>query len=300
MPKKQTRKQTAEPAAAPPARTWSPRGYQQAALDAFHGLDVPAWSSVVEYKGRKVQVGSNGWSSSRGPCRRLLLIWHRRAGKDRFGLEVIRDEADKHIGGYWHLYPIKVQAKTAIWNGVDPETKLRLMELIFPQAWRADTSEADMFIRSRLNSTYQLQGSDYYDRLVGSNTLGGLFSEWALCDPNAWPYIMPILVENGGWAMFITTFRGRNHAYQMAMRLMADPNWYIDVRTIENTTRDDGRPVVAADDVEREFSSLVALHGSPARALAQVREEFYCDPQASLPGSVYGGSVAKMLAEGRA
>lgn len=296
----------AEPADAPtpdnaPAPRFQARDYQQAALDAFHGRDVPAWRSTVIYDGRPVEVGSNGWSSSKGPCKRFMLIWHRRAGKDRFGLELIRSQADERIGSYWHLYPLKVQAKTAIWNGVDQATKRRLMDEIFPPAWRADTSEQDMFIRSRKGSTYQLQGSDYYNRLVGSNVLGALLSEWALCDPNAWPYIMPILVENGGWAAFITTYRGRNHAYQMATRLFEHPDWYVDIRTIENTHRAPGIRVVSSEEVLREREALIALHnGSSARADAQIREEFYCDPMASLPGSVYGKAVSIMLAEGRA
>lgn len=288
------------PAAAPQIPEWKPRDYQQAALDAFEGRDVEPWSATVTYEGRPVKVGSNGWSSSKGPCRRMLLGWHRRAGKDRFGLELIRREADRRIGAYWHLYPLKVQAQTAIWNFVDPELRRRVLDAVFPPDWRADTAERDMFIRGKNGATYQLQGSDYYNRLVGSNTLGALFSEWALCDPNAWPYIMPILVENGGWAVFISTFRGRNHAWQMAQRLMSSPDWYVDIRSIENTHRLDGRPVVSRADVMRERESLVAMHSSTARADAQIREEFFCDPMAALPGSIYGGAMASMLREGRA
>jgi phage terminase large subunit len=126
-----------------------------------------------------------------------------------------------------------------------------------------------------------------------------LLSEWALCDPRAWAYISPILMENGGWAAFITTYRGRNHAYQMAQRLRLEPQWYVDVRDRELTKRANGRHVVTLEDVENERASLVAMHGR-TRADAMIREEMYCDPMASLPGSVYGGCVANMLAEGRA
>lgn len=254
-----------------PAHEWAPRNYQRAALDAFDS-----------------------------GTKRLLLVWHRRAGKDRFGLELIRSEADKRVGSYWHLYPLHVQAERAIWNGVDPETKTRLLDLVFPPVMRVDEQPSKMFMRFRNGSTYQLLGSDKYDRLVGSNVLGVLFSEWALCDPHAWPYIMPILVENGGWAAFITTYRGRNHAYQMAKMLAKNPDWYVDVRAIDTTQRADGTPVVAPRDVQSERDSLLAIHKSPARVDAILQEEFYCNPMASSPGSIYGGAVAKMLAEGRA
>ena len=33
---------------------------------------------------------------------------------------------------------------------------------------------------------------------------------------SAWGYIRPMIEENNGWAVFITTPRGRNHALDMA------------------------------------------------------------------------------------
>lgn len=279
-----------------PLQEFDARHYQVDFFDARHGRTVAA-SGGLDAKGRF--VGCNGWDKSRGPCDRFSLNWHRRAGKDRTGLELIREELETKVGSYWHLYPMQVQAERAIWNGVDPQTKTRLMDLVFPPAMVKHSNDQKLFKRFVNESTYQLCGSDNYDRLVGSNVLGVVFSEWALCDPRAWPYIMPILVENGGWAAFITTYRGRNHAYQMAQKLRLDPRWYVDVRTIEMTRRANGNRVVSPEDVEAERASLIAMHGR-TRADAMIREEFYCDPMAALPGSVYGGSVANMLAEGRA
>lgn len=286
-----------EPAPAVPASRFVKRHYQADLWNARHGLDVPS-SGGLNAKGRF--VGCNGWDASRGACSRFLGIWHRRAGKDRTGMELIRDELEHNVGSYWHLYPLQVQAKRAIWNGVDPQTETRLLDLVFPHAMRdGKPNDQDLFMRFHNGSTYQLCGSDNYDRLVGANVRGVLFSEWALCDPRAWAYILPILVENGGWTAFITTYRGRNHAYQMAQKLRANPHWYVDVRTIDMTRREDGRPVITPEDVEQERAALTALHGR-VRADAMIREEFYCDPMAALPGSIYGGAVAQMLAEARA
>lgn len=272
------------------------RHYQQDLWNARHGITVPASGGL---NAKNQFVGCNGWDAARGPCGRFLAIWHRRAGKDREGLELIREESLASVGSYWHLYPLQVQAKRAIWNGVDNATSTRLLELVFPEATRKETNNQDLFIRFTNESTYQLCGSDAYDRLVGSNPRGVLFSEWALCDPRAWAYIMPILVENGGWAAFITTYRGRNHAYQMAQKLRLSLDWYVDVRPIDMTRRANGNRVITTKDVEAERDSLVAMHGA-ARAHAMIREEMYCDPMAALPGSVYGSSVANMLAERRA
>lgn len=272
-----------------PASSWAPRDYQQRVLDARHGKQVLS------------SAHCSGWESGRGPCTRFLLAWHRRAGKDRTGLEVIREESQTRVGAYWHLYPLHVHARRAIWTGVDPESERQLMDLVFPPAMVAESDSRDMWKKFGNGSTYQLLGSDHYDRLVGANVCGVLISEWALCDPRAWPYIMPILMENGGWAMFIFTYRGRNHAYQMVKQLRGSPEWYTDVLTIRDTVRVDGSPVVSARDVENERKSLVAINrGNAARADAQIREEFYCDPVASAGGAIYGSQVAQMQSEGRA
>src|SRR3546814_12862572 len=69
-----------------------------------------------------------------------------------------------------------------------------------------------MFIRFKSGSTWQLVGSDRYNSLVGAGVAGVTFSEFALANPSAWGYIRPMLEENDGWATFITTPRGRNHA----------------------------------------------------------------------------------------
>lgn len=286
-------KKRAIPAALPSVvpRTWRARHYQSDLYDARAGLDVASSPTC------------NGWKAERGPCKRFLAIWHRRAGKDRAGLELIRDELDAGmVGAYWHLYPLQVQAKRAIWNGVDPQSETRLLDLVFPPAMRdGKPNDQDLFMRFAGGSTYQLCGSDNYDRLVGSNVRGVLFSEWALCDPRAWPYIMPILLENNGWAAFISTYRGKNHAYQMARSLMTSPDWYVDIRTIETTRRADGTPVVSAADVENERRALAPIyHGNATRVDALIREEFYCEPTASSAGAIYGRQVAAMQHEGRA
>lgn len=279
-----------------PPYEWDPRHYQQDALDARAGRTVAA-SGGLNAKGH--YVGCNGWDKSRGRCNRFLLALHRRAGKDRFGLELIRQEMQTTVGSYWHLYPLQVQAKRAIWNAVDTSTETRLLELLFPTATRAQTNDQDLFIRFKDDNTYQLCGSDNYDRLVGANPRGVLLTEWALCDPTAWGYLAPILMENGGWAAFMGTYRGPNHMFQMVQRLHLDPSWYVDVRTIDTTFRANGSPVVPPEAVAAERAGYVALYGR-ARAEALIREEMYCDPRAALPGSVYGSSMASMIAEGRA
>lgn len=248
----------AEPAPLPTVpHNWTPRHYQQRALDQF----------------------------DRG-IRRQMLIWHRRAGKDSFALNLSAIQSQAAVGSYWHLFPLHVQAKRAIWRGLDNEGR-KFIDQAFPPPLRADVNNTDMFIEFKNGSTWQLVGSDYYDRLVGANVLGVVFSEWALCDPRAWDYVRPIIRANNGWAVFISTYRGRNHCYQMAQRLKGNPDWYVDIRDITQTSKADGSPVLSAADIEAERAEGMSE--------AMIRQEYFCDPMAAPEGSVYGHVMGRLL-----
>lgn len=218
---------------------------------------------------------------------RFFLAWHRRAGKDVFGLDFGRERSQERIGSYWHLFPFHVQARRAIWKGIDARTGERFIDRAFPESMRDHTNDTEMSITFKNGSTWQMLGSDNYDRLVGANPAGVIFSEYALCDPAAWDYIRPILVENKGWAMFITTFRARNHAWRMYETLRSNPNWYVDLRTINDTRRNDGSPIVTPEDVEKEIAEGMS------RSLAQ--QEFYCDPDAANTGTIFGRQYQRLL-----
>src|SRR5262245_26212194 len=60
--------------------------------------------------------------------------------------------------------------------------------------------------------------------LVGTPPAGIIFSEWARANPSSWGYLAPILLENNGWGLFITTPVGRNHAQSMLQVAQANPD----------------------------------------------------------------------------
>ncbi len=165
---------------------------------------------------------------------RTSVIWHRRAGKDSTALNITAREMFKRVGTYWHLFPEQAQARKAIWNGVDGQGR-RIIKQFLPESIRKRTSSQEMLIELGQGSMWQMAGSDNYDSLVGSNPVGVVFTEWALANPLAWDYIRPILLENGGWAMFITTPRGRNHAYTTHQMAMGNDRWLADLATYRDT-----------------------------------------------------------------
>jgi hypothetical protein len=181
-----------------------------------------------------------------------------------------------------------VQARRAIWQGIDPKKGASFIDIAFGD-YEAARNNTEMFLEMYNGSTWQLLGSDNYDRVVGSNAVGVVFSEWALCDPRAWDFIRPIILENGGYAIFISTYRGRNHMWQMTQQLKDNPEWYVDVRSIEQTTDVDGKRILTDEDIQRERDSGMSE--------ALLQQEYYCNPEAVAEGAIYGRQVERLRRE---
>ena len=47
-----------------------------------------------------------------------------------------------------------------------------------------------------------------------------------LTNPLSWAYLKPILEENGGWAIFNFTSRGRNHAATLYEDAAGEESWF--------------------------------------------------------------------------
>jgi hypothetical protein len=96
----------------------------------------------------------------------------------------------------------------------------------FPKKFTRTSSNAEMRREFINGSVFQVMGADQPDKFVGANPVGVVFSEWALMNPYVWKLTLPILIENDGWAVFITTPRGENHAYDKLMEAQNAPSWY--------------------------------------------------------------------------
>ena len=179
---------------------------------------------------------------------------------------------------YWHMLPEAAQARKAIWEAVNPRTGRRRIDEAFPEWMRETTRENEMFIRFKNGSTWQVVGSDNFDSLVGSPPIGVVFSEWALADPRAWPYLRPILRENKGWALFITTPRGHNHAeatYNLALRT---PGYFAQKITAYESN------VFSVEDLETEKAEVIAECG-PEYGTTMLEQEYNCSWNAEVIGS---------------
>jgi len=223
------------------------------------------------------------WTYLEKGGKRAVAVWHRRAGKDLLSINWCATAALQRKGLYWHLLPTYNQGRKIVWDGMTRDGRSFLEH--FPKPLWANVNNTDMRLELKNGSIYQVVGTDNVDRLVGSNPVGVVFSEYSLQDPRAWDLVRPILAENGGWAMFIYTARGRNHGYDMFNMAGRNERWFCERLSVDDTA------VLSGDAIEEEREA-----GMPEELIQQ---EFYCSFDAPLTGSYYGSLMAKALAEER-
>lgn len=194
--------------------------------------------------------------------------------------------AHQRVATYWHMLPEASQARKAIWDAIDPHTGVRRIDQAFPKSVRETTREQEMMIRFRNGSTWQVVGSDNYDSLVGSPPAGVVFSEWALAKPEAWAYIRPILMENGGWALFIYTSRGPNHGKTTYELFRDDHNAYAEILKADQTG------VFTAEQLKTELAAYQAEYGIEQGA-SLFDQEYMCSFAGSMLGAFYAGELRR-------
>ena len=183
------------------------------------------------YKARDYQIPFlRAWDSG---IKRLFLVWHRRSGKDKTVIANVAKRVMEKKGMYYYMLPTYSQAKKVIWLGSD-KGGMRFIDH-FPKEIVKSINQSDMIIEFINGSMLQLIGADNIDRIVGTNPIGVVFSEYSLMKPEVWQFLYPILNENEGWAVFVMTPRGSNHAHTMMNDFKNDPKWFVQVLTVEDT-----------------------------------------------------------------
>jgi phage terminase large subunit len=245
---------------------WECRPHQRALFDFFNGID-----------GRETFAN-----------KRAIVFAHRRWGKDSVAINLMAMSAMLWPGNYCYLFPLQVQARAALWTNFDRRRGGNVMNLAFPEEIRKRTDKNAMFIELTNGSTVQLLGSDNYNALIGTNYVGIVFSEWALSDPESWAYLRPILTEDQGWALFISTPRGKNHAHRMYEPAKSEPNhWFTLVSTVDDTD------VISNQRLAIDHRKWMKLYG-------EVRgDAFFCESGAPILGEVYADALKYIEAEGR-
>lgn len=223
-----------------------------------------------------------------GGAKRVVAVWHRRSGKEKTFFNWMITAAFERVGTYFYLFPSYRQARKALWDGMDREGFPFMAHI--PAEIIEAKNETELKVKLKNGSIIQLIGSDNIDSIMSTNPIGCVFAEYALQDPRAWDYVRPILRENGGWAIFDTTPRGRNHAwqlYEMGAKLQAsgDPDWFCQILTVDDTG------AISKADIEAE-----RREGMDDELIAQ---EYFCSFSGSMQGSYYGRQMDQAEQDGR-
>jgi len=146
-----------------------------------------------------------------------VVVAGRRFGKSVFARhELIRKalffKADdtKYVGTtakFWIVSPTYRQGKEIHWNELKKEIPHQLIK---------KKNEVELEITLFNDTIIALKGADNPDSLRGSGLEGVVLDEAAFQKKNVWSEIVqPMLIETGGWAVFIGTPKGYNWFYEL-------------------------------------------------------------------------------------
>lgn len=217
-------------------------------------------------------------------CKRAVLVWHRRAGKEIACFNWMLKQAYWHrVGTYVYFFPTSTLGRRIIWDGANKDGK-RFLDYIPKEIIDGNPNSVEMKVRLKNGSVIQIMGSDQIIN-VGINPVGCVFSEYSLQDPKTWAFTRPILRENGGWAIFNFTPRGKNAAYDLYLMAKNNPEWFCQRLTIEDTQ------VLSEEDMEKERNEGMSEH--------LIQQEYYCSFDLGVEGAYYAKLLNKAEIDGR-
>lgn len=218
-----------------------------------------------------------------------LLVCHRRAGKT---VGAINEAVGRAIYNkrkrprYAYIAPLRSQAKKIAWEYVKEYSEG--LEAKKP-------SESELTVTMAHNrATVELYGADgpNAEAIRGNYFDGVVVDEYGDMAPSVWPkIILPTLSDRQGWAVFIGTFKGKNHFYKMSEnyqgRLLPpgiDPQAFAAER-FHMILRADQSGIIPPQELALLRSEMDD---------EEYRQEYLCDPAAALKGTYYAAMISKL------
>lgn len=224
------------------------------------------------------------FDAMRKGIKRAVLVWHRRAGKEKTCWNYLIMQAARKVGIYYYFFPHFSQGRKILWDGID-KAGFRFLDHIPKELLAGDPNSTEMKVRLKNGSIIQVIGTNNIDSIVGTNPIGCVFTEYSLQDPTAWQLIRPILRENGGWAVFNFTPRGANHGKEIFDMATANPEWFCQLLTVDDTG------VLKNEDIQAEREAGMSEDF--------IQQEFYCSFTLGVEGSYYAKYMQDAKDEGR-
>lgn len=192
----------------------------------------------------------------------------------------------QRVGTYYYVFPEFNQGRKALWDNIDSDG-FKTMDHI-PQEIRKRTDQGQMLIELFNGSIFQVIGASDINRIVGTNPVGIVFSEYSLMSPTVIGFLLPIVQANKGFLWFNFTPRGDNHArvlYQQAIKR----GWFVSFLT----AKDAG--VFSPAELEEIRQEYIALYGDDKL----FNQEMMCSFDEPVQGSYYGDLIMRAESQGR-
>jgi hypothetical protein len=148
-----------------------------------------------------------------------IAVFHRQAGKTTFAINELIKRAILEPGVYLYVGPEKSQAKNIIWK--DPQGLFKYLppELIKKKNEVELTVYFKVTVAKQPGSVFYIEGADNIDRMRGLKPRGIILDEYAQIKSELWTEVLfPAINQSGGWVIFIGTFKGKNHFYDLFTR----------------------------------------------------------------------------------
>lgn len=219
------------------------------------------------------------------------MVAHRRAGKTVACINELVARAvysKKKRPRYGYIGPQLKQAKKIAWEYLKEYT----------QGLTSKISESDLYVVLKHNGAeICVYGADNPDSFRGQYFDGVILDEYGDMSPSLWGrVILPTLADRRGWAVFIGTFKGKNHFYQIYRRSQGldmqpgeDPEyfrrtWFNFLLDIDHSTcLSEEEKIIQRAEVDDE----------------DWEQEFKCNPNAAIKGTYYAKIISALEAKGQ-
>jgi hypothetical protein len=215
-----------------------------------------------------------------------MAIWPRRSGKDITAWNLCIKEMIEKVQTIYYVFPTYSSGRRILWDAIDNDG-FRILNYM-PKEIIESRNEQLMRIRLKNGSVFQVIGSDNYDNaLVGTNPRGIVFSEFAISNPLAYSFVRPILSANDGWALIVSTPRGKNFLWEMYQIALQNPNsWYVSKLTVDDTNH------IPISEIEQERAE-----GEMSEDLQL--QEYWTSFEMGIEGAYYTKYIDKLRLNGQ-
>lgn len=209
-----------------------------------------------------------------------FLVCHRRFGKTVMAInQLIRDSVTctKERPRYAYIAPTYRMAKSIVWDYLKHYTS------VIPGV---KYNEAELRVDMPNNARITLLGGENIDALRGIYLDGCVMDEYAQMRPSLFTEVIsPCLSDRKGYAVFIGTPKGKNHFYDLKLRIEKNSQWYVATHKASQSGYVDADELVA----QREAINDEDVYN----------QEYECSFDAAIKGAFYADSMADVKAGNR-